>query len=126
MFCDVALLAVHHQARWRVPENVQRSAKICGKFAPYFRRKCRDFDGPRLYFAARHASGHDREFAPMSYRMTDIVRLRAASRLCRAKAAATDGLSALSYARLADEIDGMLIVREADLAAERARRAWFG
>jgi hypothetical protein len=63
----------------------------------------------------------------MSYRMTDIVRLRAASRRCRAKAAATaDGLGALSYAQLADEIDGMLIIREADLAAERARRGELG
>jgi len=62
----------------------------------------------------------------MSYRMTDIMRLREASQRCRASAEASDdGLSALSYAQLADEIDGMLFVREANLAADRAQR-WFG
>ena len=62
----------------------------------------------------------------MSYRMTDIMRLREASQRCHARAEASDdGLSALSYAQLADEIDGMLVVREANLAADRALR-WFG
>jgi hypothetical protein len=57
-----------------------------------------------------------------SYGMPDIMRLREAARGCRAIAEASDdGLSALSYAQLADEIDGMLVIREANLAADRAR-----
>jgi len=59
----------------------------------------------------------------MSYPMIDITRLREAARCCRATAEASDdGLSALSYAQLADEIDGMLVIPKADLAADRARR----
>ncbi len=58
----------------------------------------------------------------MSDRMTDIVRLRGVASSFHAKAMATDdGLSALSYAQLADEIDGMLIIRDVDLIAERAQ-----
>ncbi len=58
----------------------------------------------------------------MSDRMTDIVRLRGVASSFHAKAMSTDdGLSALSYAQLADEIDGMLIIRDVDLLAERAQ-----
>jgi hypothetical protein len=57
----------------------------------------------------------------MSYHMTDIISLRKASRRCRAMAASNDdGLPALSYAQLADEIDGMIVIREAAIAAKRA------
>jgi hypothetical protein len=57
----------------------------------------------------------------MSYRMTDIIRLRSASGRCRAMAASSDdGLAAFSYVQLADEIDGMIVIREAAFATERA------
>ena len=54
----------------------------------------------------------------MVYRK-DIRGLREAARLCRARAESADGgLSALSYSQLADEIDGMILAREAAIAAE--------
>lgn len=57
----------------------------------------------------------------MSYRMTGVNNLREASHLCRALAdASDDGLSALSYAQLADEIDGMIDRGESPLATARA------
>lgn len=56
----------------------------------------------------------------MSYRMTGVNNLREASHLCRALAdASDDGLSALSYAQLADEIDGMIDRGESTLATAR-------
>lgn len=58
-------------------------------------------------------SGVDR----MSYRMTGVITLREASQRCRALAdASDDGLSALSYAQLADDIDGMIDLHEAAIA----------
>jgi hypothetical protein len=53
--------------------------------------------------------------------MTGVINLREASHLCRTLAdASDDGLSALSYAQLADEIDGMIDRGESTLATARA------
>jgi hypothetical protein len=60
----------------------------------------------------------------MHYRTTDIIRLRVAAKRCRARAASSrDGLASLSYARLAEEIDGMIAVREAATETERTAKA---
>lgn len=60
----------------------------------------------------------------MDYRRKDIGSLREAARRCRARAEAVDGgFAALSYAQLADEIDSMIVVRKAAIAAERAATA---
>lgn len=59
----------------------------------------------------------------MYYRTTDVVELRVASRRCRALAASSeDGFASLSYAQLAEEIDGMIAVREAAIERERDAR----
>ncbi|HEV2548719.1 MAG TPA: hypothetical protein VGU20_15365 [Stellaceae bacterium] len=53
--------------------------------------------------------------------MTGVITLREASRQCRALAdASDDGLSALSYAQLADEIDGMIDRRDVTVATAPA------
>jgi hypothetical protein len=54
----------------------------------------------------------------MADRTRDIVRLREAARLCRAKAEASGG-GASDYVRLAGEIDGLIRL----LSAENAMRA---
>jgi hypothetical protein len=60
----------------------------------------------------------------MSYCMAGVSTLREASRRWRSFAdASDDGLSALSYAQLADEIDGMLDRGETAIATARARKA---
>jgi hypothetical protein len=53
--------------------------------------------------------------------MRDIIRLRTAARRCREIAGAGRGDAAL-YSALALEIDGKLALRQAALAALRARR----
>ena len=59
----------------------------------------------------------------MSYCMTGVSTLREASRRWRAFAdASDDGLSALSYAQLADEIDGMIGLRETAIATAHAEK----
>ena len=59
----------------------------------------------------------------MAYRRKDIAGLRLAARRCRARAEVADGgLAALTYAQLADEIDGMIAAREAAIAEQRAAR----
>lgn len=59
----------------------------------------------------------------MYYRTTDVVELRVASQRCRALAASSeDGFASLSYAQLAEEIDGMIAVREAAIEHERGAR----
>jgi hypothetical protein len=60
----------------------------------------------------------------MHYRTTDIISLRAASKRCRALAASShDGFASLSYAQLAEEIDGMIAIREAGIETERTAKA---
>jgi hypothetical protein len=59
----------------------------------------------------------------MFYCTTNVSTLREASRRWRAFAdASDDGLSALSYAQLADEIDGMIDLHETAIAPARAEK----
>ena len=59
----------------------------------------------------------------MFFRTADVVELRVASKRCRALAASSEnGFASLSYAQLAEEIDGMIAVREAAIERERAAR----
>jgi len=59
----------------------------------------------------------------MFFRTTEVVELRVASKRCRALAASSEnGFASLSYAQLAEEIDGMIAVREAAIERERAAR----
>ena len=56
----------------------------------------------------------------MNDRAKDIGRLHEAARRCRAEAETADGgLAALSYAQLADEIDGMIRARRSALATAK-------
>jgi hypothetical protein len=60
----------------------------------------------------------------MYYRSTDVIRLRVASKRCRVLAVSSDdGFAALSYAQLAEEIDGMIAIREAAMMMERTAKA---
>lgn len=58
----------------------------------------------------------------MADRTRDIVRLREAARLCRAKIAASSP-GAGDYGRLADEIDGLIVTLSAEKAMRQAGRA---
>jgi hypothetical protein len=59
----------------------------------------------------------------MHYCTTDIISLRGAAKRCRALAASSDdGFASLSYAQLAEEIDGMIAIREAAIEPERKAR----
>ena len=56
----------------------------------------------------------------MNDRAKDIGRLHEAARRCRAEAETADGgLAALSYAQLADEIDGLIRARNSARAAAK-------
>ncbi len=60
----------------------------------------------------------------MLYCPNDIAGLRHAARQCRELAAAAeDGFASLSYAQLADEIDGMIAAREVALGTDFIARS---